>query len=293
MTIALNAFLNDAGIPIASTLIMRHTPTERGLLRRLSIWVEENPKMYNDYQSNQNIREETMLSRAKYLASFIGQRVGEALFVGIYKVDGWKEIRVAQFCEMDVVKELYGYGNRPKQKEYVKWFNLQLMPEMAKLKGKLVVCWPPPPAGRTFARWAAPNTFPVKAIHAENVLIPPMRPWHEVVYEWAELKVLPASWSATLKQWRAIYLVHDVHDGKNYVGSAYGEENLDARWAIYAANGHGGNMELRGRDPNNFRFSILELVSQSMPKEEVEAKESSWKRRLHTLVPDPSGLNRN
>jgi hypothetical protein len=291
VAIELNTLLTDAGIPLASTLIMRHTPTERGLLRRLSVWAESNPQMYNDYQSNQDIRQENMLRRAKYLASFIGPKVGEALFVGIYKVEGWKEIPVAEFCEMEIVKELYGYGSRPKQQDHVKWFDLGLMPQMAEFKGRLVLSWPQGAAVRSWARWAEPNTFPVKAIHAESILVPPMPPWREVVCAWAELKTLPDSWRATLRQWRAIYLIHDVSDGKTYVGSAYGEENVDDRWAAYAATGHGGNAELRSRDPRNFRFSILELVGPSMPGVEVIAIEGSWKRRLHTLF--PNGLNRN
>ena len=76
-----------------------------------------------------------------------------------------------------------------------------------------------------------------------------------------------------------------------YVGSAYGAENLLGRWRHYGASGHGGNRLLRQRDPTNFRFTILELVSPTMPSEEVQLLESNWKERLHTR--QPHGLNDN
>src|ERR1700680_938189 len=85
MTVDLNVYLTDAGIPLEKTLVMRHTPTERSLLRRLSNWADSNPPMYNNYQSNQNPIQEKQLTLATHLASFIGVKTGEALFVGIYK----------------------------------------------------------------------------------------------------------------------------------------------------------------------------------------------------------------
>jgi hypothetical protein len=289
MTIDLNTYLTDAGIPLDKTLVMRHTPTQKSLLKRLPNWAASKPEMYNNYQSNQNPVQEKQLSLATHLASFIGMKTGEALFVGIYKVEGWKEIPVAEFTKMEVVKELYGYGSRPKNEHHVKWFDLRLMAEMAELKGRLVLTWAEMYAARSWSRWAAPNTFPVKTIHEESVLVPPMPSWRELILEWAELQTLPESWKAKLREWRAIYLINDISYGKNYVGSAYGEDNLDLRWAEYVrTGGHGGNAQLRGREPNNFRFSILELVGPSMPMEEVVEIERSWMLRLHTRT---GGLN--
>ena len=159
---------------------------------------------------------------------------------------------------------------------------------MAELKGRLVLRWPEKHAARNWARWARPNIFPVKTIHEESVLVPPMPSWRDLMLEWAELQTLPESWKAKLREWRAIYLIHDTNDGKDYVGSASGEDNLAARWATYAVTGHGGNVQLRARDPNSFRFTILELVGPSMPKDEVVEIERSWMLRLHTRT---GGLN--
>jgi len=46
-----------------------------------------------------------------------------------------------------------------------------------------------------------------------------------------------------------VYLITDTRDGRQYVGKADGLENIRQRWSAYAANGHGGNVELRGLDP--------------------------------------------
>lgn len=103
--------------------------------------------------------------------------------------------------------------------------------------------------------------------------------------------MLPSSWRARLAEWRAIYLIFDESDGKAYVGSAYGQENILGRWQAYARDGHGGNRELLGRDPRTFRFTILERLAPDLLPEEAIAKERRWKSRLHSRV--PFGLNAN
>lgn len=64
---------------------------------------------------------------------------------------------------------------------------------------------------------------------------------------------------------RAIYYIFDPSDGKGYVGSAYGSENLLQRWLGYAATGHGANPHLKMRDRQNFQFTILERVLSAAP----------------------------
>lgn len=93
-----------------------------------------------------------------------------------------------------------------------------------------------------------------------------------------------------LSQLPCIYFILDAADGKGYVGKASGEANLYGRWINYGASGDGGNKLLRGRPPDQFRFSILEVLSSSMTGNEVDQRESNWKRRLHTRE---FGLNIN
>jgi hypothetical protein len=100
-----------------------------------------------------------------------------------------------------------------------------------------------------------------------------MPDWRELVLTWAQLRVIPTTWRTALSHWRGVYFIHDVSDGKGYVGSASGLENLLGRWQNYAEGGDGGNKLLLGRDPANFHFSILQIVAHDLNSAEVVAIE--------------------
>ena len=131
----------------------------------------------------------------------------------------------------------------------------------------------------------------VMAILPDNAFALAMPAWRELVIAWQDLDSLPRKWSEILSQWRGIYYIFDRSERKGYVGSAYGEENVLGRWRNCAARGNGGNRLLRGRDPQNFEFSILERTSRDMPAEEVIAREVTWKVRLHSRAPDELNSN--
>jgi hypothetical protein len=90
---------------------------------------------------------------------------------------------------------------------------------------------------------------------------------------------------------RGIYLITDTRDGRHYVGKADGLETIRQRWSAYAANGHGGNVELKGLDPRTFRYSLLRVFDPSTPTAEINIAESHYKLALDSRV--PHGLNRN
>ena len=114
--------------------------------------------------------------------------------------------------------------------------------------------------------------------------------WRTLVFRWDELNRIPKSWKAALREWRGIYYIFDTRTKKGYVGSAYGNENLIGRWLGYAKTGHGGNRRLRALNPDSFRFSILERMSQDTSPEEIIKRENEWKIRLHSRE---FGLNDN
>lgn len=95
---------------------------------------------------------------------------------------------------------------------------------------------------------------------------------------------------------QGIYAISDARTGKLYVGKADGNERILGRWAVYAQDGHGGNVALRElgiKDANHkhdFVFSILRVFDPSAPATEVNAAESHFKRALMTRE---FGLNRN
>jgi hypothetical protein len=283
-------FLVKEGIDSRSVMVMRHRPSEKALRDVLPWLAEEQPDVYNAYQSEHGEKVENALSKAAYLASFIGHEAGRALFVGIYSVVDSRRISIPDFWKVSQVRKLKAFGiNGPAEGRSPLWFDLRLSAHLDRLKGRLIVDWPG--IERSWWRWADRNHFAVHAICEESLLVRPMPDWHALTLSWQELQVLPASWKNRLQQWRGIYFIFDRSARMGYVGSACGGDNLLGRWKDYAATGHGGNRLLRNCDPENFSFSILQRVSPDMERDEINRLESSWKDRLHTRA--PMGLNDN
>ena len=105
-------------------------------------------------------------------------------------------------------------------------------------------------------------------------------------------------WKATLSSIKGVYVISDKKNGKQYVGSAYGDMGIWARWACYMGTGHGWNDELTklisektikyARE--NFHFSIVEIMLMTTADEEVRERESFWKG---VLLSREHGYNRN
>ena len=92
-------------------------------------------------------------------------------------------------------------------------------------------------------------------------------------------------------------LIVDTLTGKQYVGSAYGDECIWQRWSNYAKDGHGGNVELKelltlnGEEYKyNFKYSILEVCNMNLGNEYIISRETHWKEVLMTRK---FGLNKN
>jgi hypothetical protein len=290
-----NYLLSTEGIDTkkARVLVMRHTPTEPELRKALPWLAAEKPKMFNAYQRHHNAKVEMQLTRAAYLASFIGRDRGKGVLVGLYSVCGHRPITRQKFWRIRENKELQKLGMvgwaATDHRLSSLWFNLKPTDVCLKWKGKLIISWPPPEISWT--RWADQNEFTVEAILDESVLDEGIGPWNKLVLTWEQLQQLPRTWVDILRQWRGIYFIFDGSDGKGYVGSD-GDDNLYGRWSNYAASGHGGNKLLRKRDPAKFRFSILEPVALNMRQEDLCQLEESWKDRLHTRSRE-GGLNAN
>lgn len=106
-------------------------------------------------------------------------------------------------------------------------------------------------------------------------------------------------WVDALRNQKAVYLITDTKTGKMYVGSATSQTGmLLQRWSSYAADGHGGNIELRelvkqqGFDyvKENFQYSILENYNARMDDGYILKRESWWKETLCTRT---HGYNKN
>ena len=106
-----------------------------------------------------------------------------------------------------------------------------------------------------------------------------------------------SSWKSALSNVMGIYLIVDMLTGKQYIGSAYGDECIWQRWSNYAKDGHGGNIELKellkenGEEYKfNFKYSILEVCNMNLGSGYIIERETHWKEVLLTRK---FGLNKN
>jgi len=291
MQFQFNHILINEGIDLKDVLVFRHVPKENELEKALPWIADEKPEIFNAWQQTQKPRAEKAMLKAKYVASFIGHEPGKALFVGLYEVNGYKQLTYDLYWKEPLIIELhdkYGMEGMTNRESKCLWFNLVPLKFYSKWKGKLIISWPG--IERSWFRWAERNEFEIHAITEDSILISEMPEWDKLILKWNELEQLPTKWHDRLSQWRGIYYILDVSDGKGYIGSAYGKDNLYGRWCNYAKLGHGGNKELKKRNQENFRFSILELLSPAAETEYVQSKENTWKDRLHTRE---YGLNDN
>jgi len=96
---------------------------------------------------------------------------------------------------------------------------------------------------------------------------------------------------------KGIYMIIDGNTGKQYIGSAYGEDGIWGRWSSYAQNFHGENYELKKLYSENgekyfhkFKYIILQIVLTKMSDKEIIELETKYKSRFMTRE---FGLNAN
>lgn len=291
--LTLNQLIRLSGIEPKDVLVFRHRPREPQINRIFPWLAAERPDLFDCYQSTHGANTESALARARYLASFIRHKPGQALFIGFYAVRSYRSMAVEACLSRPCHRELMSLGLEGMKatagRESVLEFDLPLLDWHKEWRGRLIVQWPG--LERSWYRWGDRNEFAVAAIAEDDLLAPAMPAWEELIIAWNELGVLPTSWRTALSHWRGVYLVIDRSNGSQYVGSAYGAENILQRWKEYARTGHGGNKLLRGCDPANLRFAILQRVSPDLPDAEVIRIEGNWKDRLGTRA--PHGLNEN
>jgi hypothetical protein len=103
-------------------------------------------------------------------------------------------------------------------------------------------------------------------------------------------------WRSALEAVAGVYLILAETTGHQYVGSAYGAAGVWGRWEQYAKTGHGGNkqlVDLLGKDADyleRFRFSLLQVLTKTLTRDEVIKRERLYKEKLGTRA---TGLNLN
>lgn len=286
----LDALTDKIGLDPKRTLVVRHRPFEPAL-RKVFPWiVAERLPLFIAYQRSQFSTLEKAMTKADHLLAFVGLEPGRAVFAHAFRIGPHRTLTRDEFWDIPENRELQALGMVGMEAERTEtlWFDIIETDLLADASGRLVVGWPG--LERSWWRWADRNTFPVVALNEASRFEQKLPSWSEVMLTWPQLSHLPGSWRQSLSQWRGVYLITDLKREAAYVGSAYGSENILGRWLEYGRTGHGGNKLLRQSDPQDLRFSILELTSPNLEPEAVMRLEANWKDRLFTRQ---IGLNEN
>ena len=92
-------------------------------------------------------------------------------------------------------------------------------------------------------------------------------------------------WKSALENIKGVYAIIDQSNGKAYIGSAYGDLGIWARWSCYIGTGHGYNDELTSLiqkegfeyAKKNFKFVLLEYRSMKVDDKIIIERENYWK----------------
>lgn len=263
-----NAILRHEGINPTDVRLVRHQDNRvQAGSSPYSLWRAGDGR----FEKYQNIQRRERFKIGGLLASFVAGAQGETLFAGLYTVEG---IGRAPEGTTDPVRghdvsDHYLYIMRPEQR-------------MAEYSGLLVIDW-----GTGFRSWVQRADRQNKSVLEirKAVAEPPFPGFTHFRSDIKDIQVIPSSWQEVLKSVKGIYLLVCKETGKQYVGSAKGEESLWGRFLDYAQTGHGGNVELKRRGPKPYQVSILEITNSGYGIEQIE---EAWKRKLMTRT---FGLN--
>lgn len=270
-----NTVLQCEGIAPASVRLVRHQDNRYpGRPTPYALWRAGDGR-FNTYQ---RIQSRNVFSVGDLLAVFVATPVNDTLFVGMYAVDGIGAVPEGAMCPIaqqdEDVTDCHFYDLRPDDR-------------LGRYHGLLVIDW-----GAGFRSWvqrAERQDKPVLEIR--KVITDPAFPgFREFRCDVGEVEAIPFGWREALRSVNGVYVLVCQDSGKQYVGSAYGQDGLWGRLIEYARTGHGGNAELRRRGPARYQVGVLEVMPKTASLEEVIRAEGHWKDKLGTRL---HGLNEN
>lgn len=270
MALTLGPLLIDAGIDPTQTLVIRHAFTQEAEDTGLTgLHTDSTHAEILEYTRNQSAESRRFPA------------VAPPLWVVFIK-EGGNQARL-----WSVVENRGEIANNG----IIRTFEVAETEHLADLRGRLVIGWRSPRTWRMSATTA--STYPVTGIADAQTI--PFPGFDRLVLSHTQLQAVMrehryASWRTALASVFGIYLITDTRDGRHYVGKADGLDSIRQRWSAYAANGHGGNVALRGLDPSSFRFSLLRVFDPATPTRDIDTAESHFKDALDSRR---HGLNRN
>jgi GIY-YIG catalytic domain-containing protein len=265
-----NTILRHEGIEPSNVQLVRHQDN-RAIVSctPYNLWRAGDGRL----ELYQRIQKREVFGVGSILATFVATPADETLFIGLYHVDG---IGVAPPGTIDPVVQ--------EERGGLHLYEIRREDGLSDYAGHLIIDW-----GKGFRSWvqrADRQDKPVLEIRKE-VREQPFPGFTQFCWDIDQIAAVPLPWQEVLKSVKGVYLLVCKETGKQYVGSAKGEESLWGRFLDYARTGHGGNVELKQRGSRQYRVTVLEVVNSDTGIERVE---EAWKQKLMSRK---FGLNKN
>jgi hypothetical protein len=244
-------------------------------------WLE----LYQRYQSKPKFH------GARQIVSFYGLSETRAGFYGLYNVLGCHA--ASEGGILDGCRWSTEWNHSAKF-----FYDLERDSDFDDFRDRLIIDW----GSGTLAWVQNLDNKPILEILPPGRRLAPFDDYLEFSLTYSQLKYLfeneeaHRDWRVPLSAVAGVYLILAQTSGELYVGSAYAESGIWGRWRQYANSGHGGNIKLQEllkshpQYPEQFRFSVLQILPKTMAREEVLQREVLYKLKLGTRA---TGLNSN
>lgn len=276
MVLTFNALLRAANIDPTGVLLLRHRdPRVQRLVCEAALRRDPAFDAYQSAQSEPRIV--ASFRKARHLAAFVTDHVGDCVFVGVWAIDGPTDVAYADPFP----------GMRPDTRPPVV-FATRRLGLLDEYRGRLVIEWGD--GQRAWVQRAHLRTKPIVEIRRQ-ISEPAFPGFLQFTARLSEVEALPSTWIAALRSTGGVYLLVHRERAHLYVGSATGGGGFFGRWLGYQ-NGHGGNVgmqEIEGK-AEDYDVSILETAGTGLEEREVLRLEANWKGKLASRL---HGLNRN
>jgi len=279
MPFTFNQLLIEAELNPTDVRLLRHQTALSVKRSLLDAWRADRGE-FERYQALQLTAKRTSFIRP-YWAAFFGTWDGRTMFAGIYEV-GAPEV-LAEAVEVPLAGTIEPAGT-------VDRYPTRLTSHLADHSERLYIEWGGGSSGkRSWSQRADTQNKLITELHV-GAAEDPFPGYMNLSAPLSRLSESPSSWVQRLSEARGVYLLACPRNGELYVGSASGAGGFWSRWQEYRRTGHGGNVALIGREPTDWRVSILQVASSTDTLEDVLAAEQLWKAKLQT---GEFGLTRN
>lgn len=267
------------GITSKKVKLVRHKDTRREILVNGKkeygdpySWFINNPELFMAYQSEQT---NDVFKNTDYIVSFIGEDGTTARLIGVFKVEGYDDIRRAKYDPT---------------KFYYKLSEVQAFTD--EFSERVIIDWGK--GTQNFHHWLKTGKQDKDVIAIERQGVEWKYPGYEEVFlRFGELQRIingkGGIWKHKLTAVKGVYVISDDLTGNLYVGSAYQDKTgIWGRWKHYVdTNGTCNNKELEKlikKDPdyakNHFSWGILQTCSLGISDKDILHLEAVWKKKL-------------